>query len=143
MSARPKRGTLVLVFMTGAAAAAYVGSRPPRPCSRPIPYSVGAIDPRFKIDADRVAADARVATAVWAGTAGKSLFSFDPKARLKINLVYDGREEHAHLGVALDAQQAEQLATRSAIYDMRSRYDGLTAEYNRDVGFLNAHGATT
>src|SRR4051794_15185474 len=106
MVARPRRGVLVLIFMGGAAGAAYVGSRPPRPCVRPIPYSVGQIDPRFRIDQDRVTAAARVASAVWAQAAGKPLFSFDPSAKLKINLLYDGREEHANLGVALDAQQA-------------------------------------
>ncbi|HEY6219317.1 MAG TPA: matrixin family metalloprotease [Gemmatimonadaceae bacterium] len=132
-----------MTFMAGAAAAAYVGSRPPRPCSRPISYSVGAIDPRFKIDAERVAADARVATAVWTGAAGKPLFSFDPKAKLKINLIYDAREEHAAFGVALDAQQQEQLATRTAIYSMRSRYDDLTADYNRLVSYLNSRGGIT
>src|SRR3954465_10818383 len=109
-----RRRFLTLLSLVGVAGVVYLAKRPPRPCARPIPYTLGAVDPRFRVEADRVMNDARVATGIWGQAAGKPLFVYDPAAPLKINQVYDSRAENTALGLALDAQAASQDSARSA-----------------------------
>src|SRR3982751_3180659 len=62
------------------------------PCAVPRTYSIGSIDPRFKISKATFLAVTEQAASLWRNADGKSLFVYDPDAKLTINLVYDERQ---------------------------------------------------
>jgi|ERR1043166_4717911 hypothetical protein len=137
------RRFLTLLSIAAVVAVVYAVRRPPRPCSRPLGYTLGKIDPRFKVEGDRVLNDARVATAIWGSAAGKPLFVFDSSGPLKIDLIYDSRAENAALGLALDEQAASQDSARNALYAMRDRYMEMRSSYATDLSAINARGGAT
>jgi len=137
------RRVLTALSVVSVVGVVYVARRPPRPCSRPIPYALGAIDPRFHTEGQRVIGDARTATGIWGSAAGKPLFVYDSAAGLRINLVYDSRAENTALGLALDAQAAQQDSARAALYTMRDRYMEMRAAYAADLQSINTRGGAT
>src|SRR5690349_6551396 len=59
----------------------------------PVAYGIGAVDPRFDLSEERLRTLVREAVAVWEGAAGRTLFREDAAARLKVNLVFDERQQ--------------------------------------------------
>src|SRR4051812_2736667 len=63
------------------------------PCSQPITYTIGRIDPRFQISTSTVIADVQDASDIWYAAARKKLFAYDQKrGAVTINFVYDSRQ---------------------------------------------------
>ena len=62
-------------------------------CDKPIRYAIGETDPRFNLNRDQFLTDAKQAAAVWNKAYGGDLFVYDPGATLKINLVFDERQQ--------------------------------------------------
>ncbi len=137
------RWLVLLIVVALASGSIYYKYQDTRPCAQPIPYAIGAVDSRFDITNTALVSDMKVAVAVWNKAAGKSLFVYDPKAALKVNLIYDEREANAKLGneitlaqdkadsehVALDAAQAQLIAEQNT--------------YNQTVETINARGGAT
>src|SRR5690348_7772828 len=73
----------------------------PAPCSSPVAYRIGAIDPRFGVSADKFRKDIAAANRIWSARVGHDLFRYSDDAPLAINLVYDWRQ---------DATQSEGVA---------------------------------
>ena len=99
------------------------------PCTEPIAYSLGAFDKRFGISKDYFLSVMTDAEAVWEKPFGKDLFKYSSDGALKVNLVYDIRQESTQklksMGLVVDNSKAS--------YDtMKSRYLVLSAEYDRD-----------
>ncbi|MFH1522874.1 MAG: matrixin family metalloprotease, partial [Patescibacteria group bacterium] len=63
------------------------------PCSRPIVYSLGQLDPQFGINQEDLLKVIDEAVEVWEEPIDKDLFSYSTDGSLKINLVYDSRQE--------------------------------------------------
>lgn len=76
------------------------------PCDMPLPYAIGSIDARFGLSKSEVLTDIQSATSLWSSAYGKNLFTYSPKAQLKVNFVYDTRQ-------ALDTQISELHTTLS------------------------------
>jgi chromosome segregation ATPase len=98
-----------------------------KPCTKPITYSLGNFDTDFKISQADFLAVIDEAVKVWETPVNKDLFKYDPEGRLKINLIYDYRQEATDklqsLGFAIDNTQAS--------YDqLKFRYNQMTADYN-------------
>jgi len=55
-------------------------------------YRIGAVDPKFKISKEQVQILAQQAADIWQLGTMKSLFVYDPNAKLTINLIYDERQ---------------------------------------------------
>lgn len=127
------------------------------PCSSPITYSIGAIDPRFNVSREEFAADIKDASVVWEGALGRDLFEFAASSGdVTVNLVYDSRQaaldkleaiglqtgqthdvykllkaRYEELSARLDPRQAS-LAGRLAVYKKREAvYNATVAAYNR------------
>jgi hypothetical protein len=122
---------------------AYARNRDARPCVRPIPYALGSIDSRFQLGGDALIRDASVAAAIWNQAAGRTLFALRPSADLKINLVYDTRQQTTTLGVALDQEDAEHQAERKALDALQYRVMSEGAAYNDEVRVLTTRGGAT
>jgi len=55
-------------------------------------YRIGEVDPRFNLSKNHVEALAHQAADIWHLGTMKSLFVYDPNAKLSINLIYDDRQ---------------------------------------------------
>src|SRR5512133_174707 len=56
------------------------------PCSKPITYAIGNLDPRFDLTTKELLSDIQRAEKIWETPLGKQLFQYSPTGDLKINL---------------------------------------------------------
>lgn len=99
------------------------------PCKRPITYSIATFDQRFGLSEEDFLSALWDAEDVWEKTINKDLFKHTDDGSLKINLIYDIRQE--------STQQLKQMGVvvenNKASYDsLKSKYDALISEYNQD-----------
>lgn len=95
------------------------------PCSAPITYSIGAVDPRYNISTAAFSAELRKAEAVWEGPAGRNLFAAVPSGGdITVYLVYDERQAAIDKLKELGLQTDQSLA---AYKSLKEAYDRLSA----------------
>jgi predicted Zn-dependent protease len=105
-----------------------------KPCDKPIEYSLGSFDKRFNLSqADFLKAVAE-AEKIWEDAAGKDLFNYFENGALKINLIYDSRQEATDklkkLGLNINNDQAT--------YDtLKNKYNSLKATYDKQKNELD------
>lgn len=97
------------------------------PCTQPITYKIGSIDPRFGIATSTVLADLTEASQIWRAASGKKLFAYDQKnGAIVVDFVYDARQRITanlkNLGIVLKDGQASYEA-------LKAKYDAARAEY--------------
>ncbi len=95
------------------------------PCSSVITYSIGAMDPRYAIPREELAAYMREAETAWESPARKNLFEYRRLGGdVTVNMVYDRRQ------AALDKLKTLGIKTgqsRESFKDLKARYDALAA----------------
>lgn len=106
-----------------------------QPCERPITYSLGNIDSRFGISNTELLADINKASAIWGSAINRQLFKYSRGGDLKINLVYDNRQQATdtlrQLGITINDDKAT--------YDtLKAKYDAFVASYNTQKVQLSA-----
>jgi hypothetical protein len=118
-------------------------------CKVPVKYSIGTIDPRFKISEEEVRAALADAESLWEDATGKNLFTYDENAPFAIDFVYDERqqnteEQHALIEV-LDrkASMSESIRANyekllSAYNQLKTQYEGKVASYEKRLAAHNA-----
>ena len=135
-----------------------------RPCQEPLTYTLGTFDEKFGISKKDFLKNISDAEKVWEGIGavkGKELFAYEPdakKAMMKINLVYDSRQETTDklksLGYVIgnDKKSYEELKSKYNIlvsnYDskkveldkMISRFEAEKKAYEKEVAYENSHG---
>ncbi len=131
------------VVVVAALGGLYFRHQDAQPCTHTITYSIGAVDSRFEVTNAALISDAKFAAAIWNKAAGKTLLAYDPKAALKINLIYDEREANAKLGSAIAARQTEEDDARATLDALQERYEAGEAAYNSKVETINARGGAT
>jgi hypothetical protein len=98
------------------------------PCTLPITYSLGTFDERFGITKDEFKDYIQQAEAVLEKPIGKNLFVPEASGGLKINLIYDQRQETTEslkkIGIGIDDNTA-------SYESLKARYQLLNNEYNR------------
>ncbi|MBI4779531.1 matrixin family metalloprotease [Candidatus Falkowbacteria bacterium] len=95
-------------------------SRLIQPCDKPIKYSLGEFDKRFGLSQEDFLKAVDQAAQIWQEPLNKKLFSYAAGEALKINLIYDSRQE------ATD--KLKKLGF--SIHNDQATYDSLKAEYN-------------
>ncbi len=99
------------------------------PCSSPIAYSLGQFDTKFGISKKDFLAAVKQAEAIWEKPIEKELFAYADTGALKINLIYDSRQQATQklqtIGVTVDN-------TRASYDTMKAKYATLTAQYQAD-----------
>jgi len=129
-----------------------------KPCSKPIEYSIGTIDPKFGISEDAFIENAARAEKIWEEETKKELFTYNPEAEFKINLIFDERQQATNEAVELE-NKLEKLdlthdstieeynslkikySKRLAEYESKvAKYEKRLREYEKDVKYWNAHG---
>ncbi len=108
-----------------------------KPCSQPITYSIGSFDNRFGISQTKFLSDVDKAVSIWEQPINKNLFESAPDGKLKINLVYDYRQEAtdklSSLGLTISDSESsyDALKTRYNLY--KSQYDSLKTRIDSDI----------
>ena len=124
----------------------------------PLKWRMGAIDPRFGLDAGEVKQSVEQAIRLWESAAGKRLFVYDRSSGFPVNLVYDSRHAgrvaarqakerldgmKSDIGSAKDAVQSAQdnYKLKLSLFEVsQSAYRRKLEDYNRDVEYWNRNG---
>lgn len=134
---------VLLIVVAVAGGGLYYQYQNTRPCTHSIAYSIGAVDARFGIANSVLLADTKAAVAIWNKAAGKTVLAYDPNAAMKINLIYDAREQNAKLGSQIALQQADEDTARAALDASQAQYTVEQTAYNQAVSEVNARGGAT
>jgi len=132
------------------------------PCSSPITYSLGAIDPGYAITRAELIDALREAETAWELPERKNLFEFkESSGAVTIRMVYDERQAALDKLKALGISTEETLGTYK---ELKARYEALAAQvdgqearlkgilarykqreaaYNAEVGRLNQRGSAS
>lgn len=108
------------------------------PCARPVAYSIGSFDSGFGITKEDFLSAIKEAEGIWEAPTKRDLFVHKPDGALKVNLVYDYRQETTsvlkQLGIVLE--------NSNAAYDaLKTRYNSLLALYNQKKEAFDAEVA--
>ena len=96
------------------------------PCEDPIMYSIGSFDERFGVSKAEFEASIALAEEIWEKENGKNLFEYKDSGDLKVNLIYDTRQEATDKLEEID----EELDSDRADYNsLKSKYDSLKKSY--------------
>ena len=137
------RWLVLMLVIAAAGSGLYYEYQTTRPCVHPVSYAIGAVDARFDITDTALVSDAKAAAAIWNKAAGKTVLVYNPKAAMKINLIYDAREATAKLGSQIAAQQAEEDAARASLDAAQAQFTAQQTAYNASVRAVNARGGAT
>ena len=99
------------------------------PCKSPIEYSVGTFDTRFGVSKADFLSAMKDAEAIWEKPIGKDLFSYTTNGALKVNLIYDTRQETTKqlqtMGIVVKNDKAS--------YDeVKAKYQTILSQYNQE-----------
>lgn len=98
------------------------------PCQKTLTYSIGSIDSQFNISEQDFLEIIETAAEIWNEPAGKKLFAYAPDGKLKINLIYDDRQESTLKLKNIDTNISSDRAT----YDkLKNEYTVAVATYNQ------------
>ena len=113
------------------------------PCAQPIGYSVGSFDTKFGISKDQFANAIAKAEQIWEKPLGKELFANKPDGNLKINLIYDSRQEATvklrKLGLTIDDTRASYDTLKSKLKAMESAYSQEKKIFQSQVAIFEEH----
>lgn len=93
----------------------------PKPCSEPITYTIGTIDPRFGLERQTVMDALQRATAIWDRAEGKTLFRYDENSDLPVNFVYGAVQETRDAKQPLVAEVERDQATEKSLKEQIAR----------------------
>lgn len=105
------------------------------PCKTVITYSLGNFDTEFGISKADFLSAMKEAEAIWEKPIGKELFSYETGGSMKINLIYDVRQETTEqlkdMGIIVQNNKAS--------YDaLKVKYDSLNAQYDSQKSIFEA-----
>ena len=100
------------------------------PCSSPITYSIGTIDPAYNLTPEELASALKEAEAVWENPARRDLFQLIPgSGAVTVTFIYDNRQ------ASLDKLKTLGIATNQSLAsykDLKARYEELTAKVDAE-----------
>jgi Matrixin len=107
------------------------------PCISPMGYKIGTFDTKFNISKEQFIVITREAIATWEQAAGTSLFTYNERGSLSINLVYDERQATTvSLGyIALEIENTKQTAEniRKSYEQQKKSYTDDSEAFNQDA----------
>jgi len=123
------------------------------PCTSPIAYSLGTIDPRFKLSEKEALTNINQAIQIWENSIEKDLFNHDPNGSLKINFIFDDRQEATQkvqeLGITIEDNKASYEAMQTKYASLKTTYtkqktelDTLIATYDQQRAAFDAKVTT-
>jgi hypothetical protein len=121
----------------------------PAPCSTPLAYHIGTIDPRFGLSRFEANDDLVHATAIWNKVERKTLFQYDENSGLPVNFVYGDvqyrRDEKAPLVDAVERNRASEESLSQEKARLVDQYNDAKHQLEIDTASfrdaLSAHNA--
>ncbi len=108
-----------------------------QPCSSPITYKIGTIDPQFGLSREQFLSSIEGGVAVWEKGSKMKLFAYDQNnGSVVVNLIYDYRQQ------AIDKLKAVGLTiddTQTSYDGLKAKYDGLKSTYDQKKSTLESH----
>lgn len=98
------------------------------PCRSPIAYSLGQFDTDFGLTKEEFLTILQDAESLWETTVGKDLFKYKTGGDLKINLIFDERQEST---LQLKEIGAEVENSRASYDNLKIKYDSMLSLYNQ------------
>jgi hypothetical protein len=109
---------------------------PSIPCTEPIAYSVGDFDERFDMSRAEFIETIEEAEEVWEHALGKELFTYSATGTLKVNLIYDYRQQATEklndVGIAINQDKESYDEVKVRYESMRAEYDKKEASFQKD-----------
>jgi hypothetical protein len=104
------------------------------PCQKPVKYAIGQIDSRFGISREEVMLLSQKAETIWENPLGREFFQYDPNATLKINFIFDDRQQRA-----IDAKKmVEKIGDIGTQHEaIIQKYGSMSADYKNKVDQYN------
>lgn len=123
------------------------------PCREPIAYTIGEFDTRFGISQKNFLAATADAEEIWEKPFGRNLFEYVPSSSLKINLIYDFRQDATvklrELGIVVkdDRETYDRLQIQYTSLDKtyladKAEYEKKAAEIDRRTVAYNESAAS-
>lgn len=113
-------------------------------CDRPIKYRVNSVDKRFNISKEEVEKDVDVASQIWEKIVDKNLFEKSSNGELKINLVYDDRQEILRniymLETTVNSQKTQIESTNSQYEVDKAELEKELEDLNKQIDYWNSRG---
>lgn len=106
-----------------------------QPCSKPLEYAIGNIDPKFGVSQDEMERLAAQAADVWNKAQGRALLQYNPAATFKINLAYDDRQAQSEAATQLEQNLQSLEATDKTL---TQQYSSLSLEYKKKIDAYNS-----
>jgi hypothetical protein len=98
------------------------------PCEQPISYSLNSFDDKFGVTRQDFLNAIGEAEAIWEKPIGKNLFAYTDNGKLKINFIYDYRQQATNklrdLGIVVKENKA-------SYNELKAKYETLRAEYEQ------------
>ena len=106
------------------------------PCSSPITYRIGTIDPQFGLSQAQFFAAIQRGVAIWEKGSKRTLFAYDQNnGSVVVNLVYDYRQQAIdklkNVGITIDD-------TQSSYDQLKAKYDALKGSYEQNKSTLES-----
>jgi hypothetical protein len=113
-------------------------------CRRPVTYTIGSVDERFKISSREFEATTQAAVDRWDQATDRRLFQEESNAALKVNLVYDQRQaelDKLKSGSSALAQSKTGIAgTKESLDAQVQAFNGRARSYAQQVAYWNSRG---
>lgn len=103
-------------------------------CDKPIRYRVDTVDPKFNLSREDFLVNISLASKIWDDAASKSLFVYDPKGDLSINLIYDERQS---LTNQITELEEDVKSKKQTLKPQISEYQRLSREFKQKAENLN------
>lgn len=114
------------------------------PCSKPITYRIGQIDPRFNLKEADFAKNIDTATRTWEDPFGRDLFTFDPSGSLTISMVYDERQSFSNQITDLQKElKTRKESLNPQVTDFKARsyaFNEQVKDLNNKIEYWNSRG---
>lgn len=131
----PGATTLIWLTFAGLLLGWVVYQQYQTPCRRTLPYAIGQFDSQFGETEAEFKSSLEAAAALWEEPTGFDLFTYDPEASLKVNLIFDERQAT----VNSQNQLEDEIVSGSADFDTKkTQYETKRAEYERRSAVLSA-----
>ena len=105
-----------------------------RPCEKPITYILGTFDTQFGISKKYFLSALSDAEIIWEKPFGKELFNFQEDGILKVNLIYDYRQDAtsklASLGIAVKDTRASYDTLKIKFTELKIKFTTAENDYN-------------
>ena len=124
---------ILLLVVTSFVLFGWLGSL--QSCNLPIKYSIGNVDPKFKLSDSEVLTIAKDAEIRWDNALGKNILEYDPNAPMKINLIYDQRQTEVD---NLKSEIAKLDSSSNSLNDWSSKIDTIISNYEIDLNNYNS-----